>query len=97
MKLMQPKTGTVALLMSLLAACASPAPNLDTQFGKAVNAAKAQQTINPDASKNRDPVAGIDGAAAKESVDRYQSTFKSPPPATSVINIGIGASGGGGR
>lgn len=68
-------------------------PVYDSRFGNAVNAAKAQQIINPDASKNADPVAGLDGTAAKDSIDRYQSTFREPPPTFEIF----GTTGGGGR
>jgi hypothetical protein len=80
-----------------LAACTSTTPNLDRNFGQAVNHAKAQQTLNPDASQNPDPVAGIDGPAAKSSVERYDDSFKAPPPTFNVININSGGGTGGGR
>lgn len=77
-----------------LAGCATNTPVLDKHFGEAVNAAKAQQTINPDASQNTDPVAGVDGQAANAAVDRYHRSFVQPPATTNVFNIGIGSSGG---
>lgn len=70
--------------------CAAPSPYFDEQLGLAVNAAKAQQTLNPDASRNADPVAGIDGAAADHAVDEYHNSFKAPAPTFPVINIGGG-------
>lgn len=85
-----------AAIGALLAACASSStPNVDKHFGEAVRAARAQQTINPDASQNPDPVSGIDARASKESLDRYHESFKSPPPTFNVINIGGGVSAGG--
>ena len=54
------------------------------------------QTINPDASRNPDPVFGLDGKAANEAIGRYQDSFKTPPPTFNVINIGGGITGGGG-
>ncbi len=74
-----------ALLAVTLGGCMSTTPHLDAGFGRAVNAAKTRQTLNPDASKNPDPVAGIDGAAAKESIDRYQSSFREPPPSFEIF------------
>lgn len=82
--------------VSALAGCASPTPNLDAHYGEAVLQAKAQQTINPDASKNMDPVAGIDGRAARSAMTNYQKSFTAPPPTFNVINIGGGISAGGG-
>ncbi|HEY2970131.1 MAG TPA: hypothetical protein VGK75_17390 [Casimicrobiaceae bacterium] len=69
----------------------STSPRLDARFGDAVNVGKAQQTLNPDASKNRNIVAGIDGKAAQETMVRYRESFKSPPPPANVFNIGIGS------
>ena len=80
----------------VLAGCATPTPVLDQHFGEAVNAAKAQQTINPDASLNRDPVAGIDGQAANAAVDRYHKSFVQPPATGNVFTIGVGTGSSGG-
>ncbi|MFZ2855488.1 MAG: hypothetical protein WAZ34_15440 [Rhodocyclaceae bacterium] len=77
-----------------IAGCASTTPNLDARFGQAVLAARAQQTINPDASLNADPVSGLDGRAAREAMGRYHDSFKTPPPSFSVINIGGSIAGG---
>ena len=75
--------------------CMSLSPYFDQQVGLAVNTAKAQQTLNPDASRNADPVAGIGGTEADFTIDEYHNSFKAPPPTFTVINIGGG--GGGGR
>lgn len=80
---------SAAFSLAALTGCTTT-PHLDSRFGHAVNAAKAQQTLYPEASKNTDPVAGIDGTSAKESIDRYHDTFKAPPPTFNVININTG-------
>ena len=77
-----------ASLVFLAIGCAPTTPHLDSVFGDAVNAAKAQQTINPDASRNPDPVAGIGGTPATDSIDRYHNTFKEPPRTFTIINVG---------
>jgi hypothetical protein len=78
-----------AMAVVTLSGCTPPTtPNLDSRFGYAVNAAKAQQTLNPDASRNADPVAGLGGQPSKDSIDRYHNTFKEPP---STFSIGSGA------
>ena len=76
----------------MFAGCTTTTPHLDSKFGQAVNAAKAQQTLNPEASKNADPVSGQDGKAGKESMDRYQESYKAPPPTFNVINVNSGGS-----
>ena len=84
-----------ALIASLaIAGCAGKTPILDEHFGEAVNRAKAQQIINPDASLNNNPVAGIDGQAADDAIHQYHQSFARPPANTNVFNIGIGSSGG---
>ncbi len=78
----------IATLITLLTGCSSVTPNYDAQFGNAVREAKLKMTINPDAGKNPDQAVGMDGKSARESIILYQSTFKTPPPAVNVINIG---------
>ena len=78
----------IPLLLCLLAGCSTATPHYDARFGEAVRTATQSMIINPDAGNNPDPVAGMDGNAAREGVARYQDSFKAPPPAVSVINIG---------
>ena len=77
-----------ALTAALLTACASTTPVLDANFGNAVRQARSAQTLNPDASANRDPVLGIDGQAAAAAQERYQESFKAPPKTFEITNIG---------
>ena len=79
---------TAAAGAALLSACASTTPVLDANFGKAVREARASQTLNPNASANRNPVLGIDGKAGAAAQDRYQESFKTPPKTFEIINIG---------
>jgi uncharacterized lipoprotein YajG len=89
------KTLTLAALAALLAGCAaSPTPNYDARFGDAVRQARQQMTLNPNAGASPAPIVGMDGRAARETVIRYQDSFKSPPPVVNVINIGGSTSGG---
>jgi hypothetical protein len=73
-------------LCAALGACASRTPQVDQRFGQAVTAAKASQTIDPQAASKAPAPNGIDGAAANESVLRYRDSFKSPPPTFVIIN-----------
>lgn len=85
---------TALAAAALLAGCVAQTPQLDAHFGEAVNAAKAQQILNPDASRNRDPVTGIDGPAANAAIDRYHKSYENPPPPVNVFNIGVGSGTG---
>jgi uncharacterized protein YceK len=78
------------LLLCLLAGCSSTTPHYDARFGEAVRTAKLNMMINPDAGQNPDPVAGLDGVAAREGIARYQESFLAPPQPVNVINIGGG-------
>ncbi|MET3378012.1 MULTISPECIES: hypothetical protein [Variovorax] len=91
------RSTTVALVCLLGASCSTVTPNYDARFGDAVRDAKKKMTLNPNAGKNGDPVAGMDGRSARESMNQYHESYKSPPPAVNVINIGgsIGGQGGG--
>ena len=87
-------------LLGLLGGCSSPTPMLDSNFGKAVLYDKQAQYLNPQAGMQPGKPAGLDGKSAQAVLDRYHQTYKSPPPAFNVINIGgtiAGGSGGGGQ
>ncbi len=84
--------GAGLLAVGVLAGCtATTTPRYDEKFGEAANMAKAQQVINPDASQSRNPVKGIDGQAAKSSMDNYHKAYESPTAAPSggVGSIGV--------
>ena len=77
---------TAAAVAALLTACASTTPVVDASFGNAVRQARTAQTLNPDASANRDPVLGIDGKAGAAAQERYQESFKTPPTTFEIVN-----------
>lgn len=81
--------GCAALFMS---GCAPARYASDDSFGDAVRTAQAQQTVNPDAPRNAAAPIGLNGAAAKATVDRYQKSFETPPPPVNVFTIGVGGS-----
>ena len=79
----------VAMVAAVGQGCASePAPMLEDRLGEAVHAARAQQTIDLNASKNTDPVSGIDGVSAKITIDQYHRSFDAPPPTFTILNVG---------
>jgi hypothetical protein len=80
----------MVLLLLTVAGCVSPTPNLDRHFGESVNLVKAQQTLYPEASRNTDPVKGIDGKAAKSAYDEYQKSYRVPEPQPNAFMIGVG-------
>ena len=54
---------TIVVILTLIGGCAgSTTTETDPRFGESLNTLKAQQTLNPEASRNTNPVAGIDAA-----------------------------------
>ena len=84
------------LILTMLTACvASPPPRMDAKFGEAIDMAKAQQTLNPDASLNTEPAMGIDGLAGDAGFDNYRNSFINRSAQTRG-GVGFGSSGSGG-
>jgi type IV pilus biogenesis protein CpaD/CtpE len=73
--------GIVAVL--LLQGCSST-PRFERNFGAAVRANLAAQTIDPRGAANTNPAAGIDGAAARAAHERYQHSFAQPDSAANA-------------
>ncbi|MDC8759250.1 pilus assembly protein [Janthinobacterium fluminis] len=79
-----------ALLLFAATGCVATTPELDRHFGESVKLLQAQQTLRPDAVRNADPVAGVDGKAAKAAYERYQKSFATPEPQADAFTIGVG-------
>jgi hypothetical protein len=59
--------------------CGSRPTTLGPDFGLSYTMVNDQQTLNPDAGKDLEPVQGLeDGTAAKHSMGRYRSSFEKP-------------------
>ena len=85
------KLGSMAAVF-LLSSCAPTTPGWDAAFGDSVKIAIAQQTLNPGASANTDPVSGIDGRAAREAVNRYHKSFVEKDTQPHAFTIGVSGS-----
>ena len=86
---------SVITLAGLLTACAETAPRYEAEFGNATRATFNAQIINPDAGNNPDPVAGLDGRAARDAINNYQKSFAEPDKTQDVFNIGVGTKNSG--
>lgn len=84
------RVGLLCGLALLAGGCVQRAPFLEGQMGQSLSLIKAQQTLNPEASRNTDPVVGMDSKAAKSGYDRYQKSFRTPEPQPNAFTIGIG-------
>ena len=49
---------------------------LDKNWGKSFERAKVSQQVDPDASKNLDPVTGLDGQAAQADMTKYRKAHE---------------------
>jgi hypothetical protein len=74
-----------------LGGCLTSTPAWDRNFGYAVTQIRQMQTLNPNASDNTDPVAGVDGRTADAAQTAYFKSFTAPTPPTNVFTIGVGA------
>lgn len=81
----------IAGLVLLGGCAATTTPHMDARFGEAVTMLRAQQTLDPEASANTNPVTGMDGKAAKGALDNYRDSFRKPPAEASPVTIGITA------
>jgi len=85
---------TAVLTSAVLYGCVATSPQWDARFGDAARTVAAQQIIFPEASRNADPVAGIDGKAAQGALGEYGKSFTQPEPAPNVFTIGVGNGSG---
>jgi hypothetical protein len=59
----------------VITGCAGPSV-LDQNWGRAVETARFNQTLNPMASENLEPVQGLDGTSADNVLEAYRQSFK---------------------
>ena len=80
-----------ACLLALCGCAASASPEWDSTFGDRSRILKAQQLVDPTApTRNAQAAPPADGRTVREASDRHLETYRNPP-ATNVINIGVGA------
>jgi hypothetical protein len=67
-------------------------PQLDAKFGDAVRAARAAQTLDPQASaRNAGQLPTMDAESAVNSVHTLRETYKTPPPTFSIFGAPVQA------
>ena len=65
-------------------------PEYDRHFGDSIRQVRAAQTLDPGATaRNLGKTAEMDGTAAKHATDRYQDSFKTPPPTFTVFGAPV--------
>ena len=78
-------------LFLILTGCAEQS-RLKMDYGTSYRLLLFNQTLNPEAEKNLEPVEGVDGRAAQATVGRYEKSFEEKPSAP-VYNISVGTLG----
>jgi hypothetical protein len=86
-------------LVTLCAGCTGPSQfempgpsRVEMDYGTSFKLSKFNQILNPEAEKNLDPVTGMDGQAAKATLDKYRKDFEKPP-APPVYTLSFGTNG----
>ncbi len=64
----------IVLIFLMTAGCATYG-GLEEDYGNSYRSVKSSQTLNPGASKNLTPVAGISGTASDQVVKKYTDSF----------------------
>jgi hypothetical protein len=73
-----------------LSGCSTPS-RLETDYGTSHKLAIMNQTLDPKAEKNLQPVEGLDGPVAQKVLDKYGKEFeKAAPTNTYIMNVGSG-------
>ena len=68
--------GVMSLVGATMIGCAPT--QLGENWGTAYQAARQNQTLNPDAGENLDPVTGMEGLAAATAMEAYRKTYEKP-------------------
>jgi hypothetical protein len=80
--------GLVGVFLLVVSCTAS---RVEMDYGTSFKLAKFNQTLNPDAEKNLEPVTGFDGGAAEATLGRYRKGFDEKTSApTYVFSINTG-------
>ena len=59
----------------LISACAQPT-RLDKNYSRSFKEVRVNQTLDPEAEKNLEPVTGFDGKAAQITIEKYRKSFE---------------------
>ena len=79
----------LAVITLFLAGCATEPSRVEMDYGTSYKLAIHNQTLNPDAEKNIDPVYGLEGLIAEKNVEKYRKSFDRPLPATNTYILSV--------
>ena len=79
----------VGVITAALVSCTTPPSRVEMDYRTSARLAVVNQTLNPEAGKNLEPVTGMDGKAAEGIMEVYRGGFEKPtPPTTYSFTIG---------
>jgi hypothetical protein len=84
----------LALTTLFFIGCATEPSRVEMDYGTSYKLAKFNQTLNPDAEKNLEPVYGMDAQAGEKILDKYHKGFEKPAQAMPTLTLGISGAGG---
>ena len=79
----------IIVAVSMVSACSGTDTLLQRNFGKSLETAAYNQTLNPDADKTLKPVDSLDGQAAENGHQKYQDGFKVKEKKQPTINFNL--------
>jgi hypothetical protein len=82
----------VGLVVMFLISTGCVASRVEMDYGTSFKLAKFNQTLNPEAHKNLEPVTGFDGEAGQTAMGKYRKGFEEKTSAP-VYSISIGGLG----
>jgi hypothetical protein len=80
---------TLLVMAFSLGGCATEPSRVEMDYSTSYKLAIYNQTLNPDAEKNLEPVSGIEGQVAEKIVEKYEKSFEKPLPASPTFSITV--------
>jgi hypothetical protein len=74
--------------------CAWQESRVAMDYGTSYQLQKYNQTLNPEAEKNRAPVTGMSGQAAQATIEKYNKGFEKETQTSTSYQLNIGSMGG---
>ena len=84
----------IIVMFSLVVGCAWQETRVERDYGTSYQLQKYNQTLNPEAEKNKAPATGMDGRAAQAAVEKYEKGFERETSTTTSYQINVGSTGG---
>ncbi len=92
---MKQKIIILAGLCAALIVVAGCGPSrVEMDYGTSYQLQKFNQTLNPEAERNLEPVTGLSGQAVQGNLDKYQKGFEKESAAATTYQFSLGSMGG---